>query len=186
MVFRDKARDGTTRLTGGGIDMAAVLLAAHPVGSYYTSDDPTDPHDLFGGTWARVKGVVVVGLDEAQTEFDTAGETGGEKAHLLTEQESGLRNHAHTASSGANNASHTHGLSLQWANTTTTTSNGYRVTDIDNKTGGGGTGATAQTGGQSANHLHAITVNASGAFNANSAHNNLQPYVVAYMWKRTA
>lgn len=28
-----------------------VLLAAHPVGSYYISDKATDPGTLFGGTW---------------------------------------------------------------------------------------------------------------------------------------
>lgn len=183
-MFREKAPDGSTRLTG--MTLSDILLAVYPVGSYYTSEDSTDPGTIFGGTWARVKGKVVVGLDEADTDFDTINETGGEKTHLLTANESGLRSHAHTASSGSNSASHTHGLSLQWANTTTTTSNGYRVTDIDNKTGGGGTGATASTGGQSANHTHAITVNAVAAANAIDAHNNLQPYVVAYMWKRTA
>jgi hypothetical protein len=166
--------------------MAAVLLAAHPVGSYYTSDDPTDPHDLFGGTWARVKGVVVVGLDEAQVEFDTVGETGGEKTHLLTEQESGLRNHAHSASSGINSVNHTHNLGFEAASNAPTSGSSWAVKDIDFQTPGAGTNFTATTGGINVNHTHAITVNASGAFNANSAHNNLQPFVVAYMWKRTA
>ena len=161
--------------------MAAVLLAAHPVGSYYTSDDPTDPHDLFGGTWARIKGKVIVGLDEAQVEFDTANETGGEKTHQLTVAE--LAAHGHTGNTGANNASHSHGVPFQYATTTTTSGTGYRVTDIANAAGGGGTARTATSNGQSANHGHAFTTDNNGG---NAAHNNLQPYIVAYMWKRTA
>lgn len=31
-----------------------IMLLAHPVKSYYASDDPTDPGKLFGGTWERV------------------------------------------------------------------------------------------------------------------------------------
>jgi len=31
------------------------------------------------GTWARLKGRVIVGLDEAQTEFDVIDEVGGHK-----------------------------------------------------------------------------------------------------------
>jgi microcystin-dependent protein len=43
----------------------------------------------------NLKGKVPVGKDAAQTEFDTLGETGGEKTHLLTSAESGLPAHTH-------------------------------------------------------------------------------------------
>lgn len=33
----------------------AVLDIAHPIGSYYWSENPTDPSVLFGGTWERIK-----------------------------------------------------------------------------------------------------------------------------------
>lgn len=53
---------------GGDIDIDIVIaeivsqakLAAHPIGSYYESDDPTDPSVLFGGTWERVKDCVTI------------------------------------------------------------------------------------------------------------------------------
>ncbi len=56
----------------------------HPVGSYYTSDQDTAPSKIFGfGTWERVKGVVLLGADEAYP----AGSEGGEAEHTLTVEE---------------------------------------------------------------------------------------------------
>lgn len=57
----------------------------HPVGSYYTSDQDTDPSKIFGfGTWERVKGVVLLGADE---DSYPAGSEGGEAEHTLTVEE---------------------------------------------------------------------------------------------------
>jgi hypothetical protein len=57
-----------------------------PVGSLFLSTVSTDPALLLGyGTWVLyAAGRVLVGIDPAQTEFDVAGEIGGEKTHLLT------------------------------------------------------------------------------------------------------
>lgn len=41
----------------------------------------------------NLKGKVIVGLDSAQTEFDTLGETGGAKTHTLTESEMPAHSH---------------------------------------------------------------------------------------------
>jgi hypothetical protein len=66
-----------------------------PVGSVFVSISPDNPAvALGGGTWERfAKGRTLVSLDEAQTEFDTVLETGGEKTHLLTPAE--LPRHSH-------------------------------------------------------------------------------------------
>lgn len=49
----------TATKPGFGIEMAplygqALLDYVHPVGSYYLSDQPTSPAQLFGGTWEKV------------------------------------------------------------------------------------------------------------------------------------
>lgn len=66
-----------------------------PVGSVFITISPDNPAvALGGGTWERfAKGRTLVSLDEAQTEFDTVQETGGEKTHLLTAAE--LPPHTH-------------------------------------------------------------------------------------------
>ena len=67
-----------------------ILLAAHPVGSYYFSDDSTDPGTLFGGTWKALPagyGVVAQGTAKAEdgsTLTFTAGSKYGEFKHQLT------------------------------------------------------------------------------------------------------
>lgn len=60
-----------------------ILLAAHPVGSLYWSSEATDPSDLFGGTWERIKDrfILAAGDDYA------VGATGGEVSHAITKAE---------------------------------------------------------------------------------------------------
>jgi hypothetical protein len=74
----------------GSISITQLLLMAHPIGSIYSSTATTSPADLFGGTWERIKGAFIWGIDDGET----AGTTGGEKAHTLTVNE--IPAHAHT------------------------------------------------------------------------------------------
>lgn len=53
--------------------------------------------NLVGTKTPNMKGRVPVGRDAAQTEFDTLGETGGEKTHTLTKAEMPNHNHGFTA-----------------------------------------------------------------------------------------
>lgn len=78
---------------------AAALAQIYPVGSIYTNAAvSTNPATLLGfGTWTAFgSGRVLVGVDAAQTEFDTLGETGGAKTHTLTTAE--MPSHSHNIS----------------------------------------------------------------------------------------
>ena len=66
-----------------------IALKMHPVGCYYTSDKPTDPGKLFGGTWEPIQDTFLwcAGPKHA------AGASGGEETHTLTVDE--MPSHSH-------------------------------------------------------------------------------------------
>lgn len=75
-----------------------ILLAAHPVGSYYISDNATDPGTLFGGTWKMLDpGLTLISQGKGTDKFGSfefvAGQIYGERLHQLTVDE--LANHNH-------------------------------------------------------------------------------------------
>ena len=49
----------------------------------YMSDTDENPADIYGGTWERIKSSFLWGIDDGES----AGVTGGEKTHTLTESE---------------------------------------------------------------------------------------------------
>lgn len=57
-----------------------IKLAAYPVGALYWSSSPTDPSEIFGGTWKQIKDIFVLAAGDTYK----AGETGGEAEHTLT------------------------------------------------------------------------------------------------------
>ena len=143
-------------------DLNAGLQRLYPIGSIYFSAVGTNPSELFGfGTWqAWGAGRVPVGVDASQTEFNAVEKTGGEKAHALTINEM---------------PSHTHEIS-------------YRpIGDPSDdpfalfKSEGGITGTYNSPGTELSQD--ALEAKAAGG---GQAHNNLQPYITCYMWKRTA
>lgn len=75
----------------GAIEQAKkdILLSAYPVGALFMSSESTSPATLFGGTWERIKGAFIWGIDDGET----AGVTGGEKTHTLTTDE--MPSHVH-------------------------------------------------------------------------------------------
>lgn len=142
-------------------DMEAAMQRMYPIGSIYFSAVGTNPSELFGfGTWqAWGAGRVPVGVDASQTEFNAVEKTGGEKAHALTINEM---------------PSHTHEIS-------------YRpIGDPSDdpfalfKSDGGITGTYNSPGTELSQD--ALEAKAAGG---GQAHNNLQPYITCYMWKRT-
>ncbi len=114
--------------------MQEMLLAAHPVGSYYITEGSENPAAIFGGTWQQVKDVFLMGAGAARQ----AGATGGASSVALTIEN--MPAHAHTATTASNGA-HTH--------TATTASNGAHTH----------TATTASAGG----HAHTATTESAGA-----------------------
>ena len=49
----------------------------YPIGSIYLSLNDINPNKMFGGTWERIKGKTLVGVDESDTDFKTSKLTGG-------------------------------------------------------------------------------------------------------------
>ena len=134
---------------GSGV---ATIADVYPVGSIYINAAvATNPATLLGiGTWVAFgSGRVMVGINAADSDFDTVEETGGAKTHTLTISE--LPSHTHNRPKGWKPAPNSQDVDI-------TGGNGVNVADnmLTDATGGG------------------------------QAHSIMNPYIVVYMWKRTA
>ena len=146
---------------------------AFPVGSVFIAVVNTDPATLLGyGTWSSfAAGRVLVGRDANDTDFDTAEETGGAKTVTLTAAQSGLPQHTHTQDA------HTHNFLPRSGTTGAVSSIVTGTLDTSSAIGGAN---------QPHVQLATATNQNAGPTNAAQAHTNVQPYIVVYMWKRTA
>lgn len=158
-----------------------LLNMFYPVGSVYeTMDSSFDPNKKWGGTWERIKGRVLVGVDENDSDFNTAEKIGGEKTHKLSVSE--MPSHSHSAGEkslkgGVNNISGqdknwgltSSGIFSNWGDT-----NGFYSTSKET--------TTNYKDGFYIDATHTHTIGNTGGGNA---HNNLQPYVTCFIWKRT-
>jgi microcystin-dependent protein len=194
---------GETKKISFSVIKQYMLDLAHPVKSYYASDDPTDPGTLFGGTWRRIQGRVLYGADSshaAGTEF------GSSTTKLST---ANLPAHSHGLNEGSGSTgeagSHNHGSSYRH---TIMTSN---LQEYANPAGWGiaysndmgryieprpGAGGIYQLAGfdmssgmaSNGNHTHTIKTSGSATQNAGSgvAFNNIQPSRATYIWQRIA
>jgi microcystin-dependent protein len=203
-VLTLQTRGGQT-ITAGNVGLATDAVdRAYPVGSIFMSTIATDPATQLGvGTWqAWGTGRVPVAVDPAQPEFDVTEKTGGEKTHLLTAGE--MPGHTHAGPNHDHDMSHDHGPA------TTSSAGDHEHTALGNTTAGqdvgtyarGAISGRADDGGALINaagaHTHTFDVpywggrtggggtGNTGSAGGNGAHNNLQPYITCYMWKRTA
>lgn len=71
-----------------------ILNLVCPIGKVEVFFDNNDHSNYLGFTWERTSiGKVPVGIDSNDSDFDTIGETGGEKKHTLTIDEMPAHNH---------------------------------------------------------------------------------------------
>lgn len=161
-----------------------MLNRVYPIGSIYMSVNNTNPSTLFGGTWiAWGAGKVPVGVNANETEFNLVEKTGGAKTHTLTTQQ--IPSHGHSVSISSSGScttggggNHTHPMVALG-----TASRGTQLYVF-----GPGKGSTYLDSAPDHTHTvpnHTHTVNQSNT-GGGQAHNNLQPYITCYMWKRTA
>lgn len=183
--IRRKADDtGFEAFTPGGVTMEQV----YPIGSVFISVVPTNPGTLLGmGTWVAIgTGKTLIGIDTGDTDFNTVEKTGGAKevqASAQTFAGNALASHQHPGISAGTPA----GTVGAIAATATAAV----------KVGTSTASAAAQThthpapsfsGSALATHQHAGigAGTPSGTNTPGAATSVVQPYLVVYMWKRTA
>lgn len=185
------------------VDVTSLVNTIYPVGSILMSTNSANPSTYLNvGTWeAWGSGRVPVGVNTSDSDFNTVNKTGGEKSHELLEAEIPSHNHNFEGSS------HTHTIEGISGDTTgqywgsgrasitvqadgavmrNTPDGNTQILGTDEGSSGNGyynnirlgkgtmnTGATTQGG----------TIHNTGG---SQAHNNLQPYITCYMWRRTA
>ena len=144
----------------------------------------TNPSTYLGGTWvAWGAGKVPVGVDGSDTDFATVEQTGGEKTHKLTVDELAVHEHSGTSSS-TTPVGYAQGVSgsigtIDYTGVITHTVKIETVNNISQKmVYAKGTGPV----GIVTDITQEYAVKAGGG----KRHNNLQPYITCYMWKRTA
>lgn len=129
----------------------------YPIGSIYMSINETNPSELFGGEWERIKDTFLLASGDTYEN----GTVGGEATHTLTVSE--MPSHTHTQNQHRHqqfgNYSSGSGSSLGYTYTTNRT-----ITKVNTEY----TTATNQNTGGS------------------QAHNNMPPYLAVYVWVRIA
>ena len=138
----------------------------YPVGSIYTNaSDSTNPATLLGfGTWeAFASGRVLVGKASSGT-FATAGATMGAETHTLSSGE--MPTHSHEMYGTKNFVEYS---STPYPSTSLVLNEGA-VVKVYWNSGGATNFKTWKTGNTG----------------DGGSHNNIQPSIVVYMWKRTA
>lgn len=153
----------------------AALSAVFPVGAIYTSTVATNPNSIFGfGTWTAFgAGRVLIGAGTGGGGTYTGGATGGSKdaitvAHTHTASTASAGGHTHTNDNGGSSVAGPYG---SYGGSNSAEEGAGQPNNYLN---------SMQTAGA---HTHTVTVDSAGSDGTDA---NLQPYVVVYMWQRTA
>lgn len=154
-------------------ELKAFTGKMYPVGCIYMSVNATNPGTTLGfGTWvAWGAGRVPVGVDGSDSDFSSVELTGGEKTVTLTAAQIPAHTHPATSSNAEVPA---------MAGTTDRTATASTGADVAMDAGTAGVSIIIQ----GSNHKHTVTVSANTG--GGGSHNNLQPFITCYMWKRTA
>lgn len=166
------ATSGTLGIVSLMTDTLDILPSefVFPVGSIYTSILSNNPSATLGyGTWTTFgTGKVLVGIDSGDADFAIVEQVGGNK--VVSAIVAAHDNHYHAVDVGS-----------------TTSSAPSATTTVDNV----GSGSTVAVGSDTHTHTVDPASVTSGGVSATQTHtitasSVVQPYIVVYMWKRTA
>ena len=151
--------------TNGGepglVQAVAELLM--PVGHILITGSSTNPATTYGfGTWVRIQGKFIIGVDDSDSDFDL-NDTGGAKTHTLTIGEIPNRTGTITAHSSR---------SSFWA-----------PTGVFSGTSMASTYSPPSASTSGANSVNVLHFNLGGG---GGAHDIMNPYIAKYIWERTA
>lgn len=173
-------------------------LEAHPIGSIYMSLDSTSPASLFGGTWERIQGKFILGATDGtdQAELTNLGYSrSGQNYHYWLDKDGNRQNVTAVGNiSGIVNHQHKYGIRLGCY---------YGQVAFEYATNAGVQNYSSQSSYSDAGWSVDGSVSASwnnstqssstwadrSAYKSqgkNSLESNMPPYLVAYVWKRTA
>lgn len=189
-------------LTGSGSNVytfpnatgtVALLSTVYPVGSIYMSTASTNPSTLFGGTWAATGvGSVLVGVGTSDAAY-AAGATGG--ASTVTLGTTQIPSHTHTqdfhthTQNSHNHTQDAHSHDVEGRNNSAFGTE-LKAAKSSSATGGASVITTGARAATATNQAATATNQNTTATNQNTggglSHNNMPPYLVVYMWKRTA
>ena len=137
-----------------------VLDLIYPIGSIiYNDNESFDPNTVFGGTWEKIKGKMIIGYDDADSDFNTLKATGGSKTHVQTVDELAKHNHGNMSDNNPNS----------------------RVAEATASGGGGPSAFLSIT--NAASFIQGEYISKTGA---SSPMDIMNPYYVANIWHRVA
>jgi len=161
------------------------LENVYPIGSIYmNATDSTNPNTLFGfGTWTKFgEGRVLISQKSSDSDFVTAEQTGGQKTHTLTKDEIdhhhgwGVYTNVNGNPLGSNNDIRI--IGENWNDGLT-----YSLTDW---VPGDGVNTYRDQNSPIDGSPYGVITSKVDTSLTPTGHNNLQPYIVVYMWKRVS
>lgn len=163
-------------------DLSWLCDMVFPIGSIRMTISAADASAFMGGSWVRWgSGKVPVGVDTADSNFNTVEKTGGAATEALSTAQLPAHGHSVTGSVTVNSGgAHTHVASSGAYNVGSGSGSSYKYFTND---GASNSQSIASSGAHS--HTTSLSLSA-GNTGSGAAHNNLQPYITCYFWKRTA
>ena len=167
-TINGKALTSNITITAADIGTNAIFLASHPVGSLFETTVSTNPGTLYGGTWAAWGGGrVPVGVNTADSDFNTVEKTGGKKTERH-EFKIGYKGYYGTAVGSDDNMIQAYKYS--------TSSYGTYAYE-------GSTQASVNAGIQASTNTRDVAQASSTGDTSETS--IVQPYITCYIWKRT-